>query len=102
MSIGILASGPVQGALLTSQFHWVRPIVFSGVSDYSWEGRTYDRSHSISQDIDDHFNCNMCFDSYPHLQAQEFPVDLTPRITLTMTYERLSPFHQGVSYGSQL
>ncbi|KXN90577.1 Riboflavin transporter MCH5 [Leucoagaricus sp. SymC.cos] len=29
MSLGLLASGPLQGALLSSQFHWIRPNVFS-------------------------------------------------------------------------
>lgn len=33
MSIGCLASGPVQGALLSTEFKWVRPITFAGVSD---------------------------------------------------------------------
>ncbi|KAF5354899.1 hypothetical protein D9756_005302 [Leucocoprinus leucothites] len=29
MSVGLLVSGPVQGALLSSRFDWIRPIVFS-------------------------------------------------------------------------
>ncbi|KAJ6460229.1 major facilitator superfamily domain-containing protein [Mycena sanguinolenta] len=33
-SIGALISGPVQGALLTSDYHWIRPIAFAGVSLY--------------------------------------------------------------------
>ncbi|TFK31703.1 major facilitator superfamily domain-containing protein [Crucibulum laeve] len=32
VSVGLLISAPIQGALLSSQFLWVRPIVFSGVS----------------------------------------------------------------------
>ncbi|KDR74772.1 hypothetical protein GALMADRAFT_70573 [Galerina marginata CBS 339.88] len=31
-SFGLLGSAPVQGALLTSEFKWIRPMVFSGVS----------------------------------------------------------------------
>lgn len=31
-SIGLLVSGPIQGALLGSNFAWWRPTVFSGVS----------------------------------------------------------------------
>ncbi|KAF7296945.1 MFS general substrate transporter [Mycena indigotica] len=39
-SIGTLISAPIQGALLTKQFHWIRPIVFSAtvvlVSGVAW------------------------------------------------------------------
>jgi hypothetical protein len=31
-SIGALVSGPIQGALLTKQFDWTKPIAFAGVS----------------------------------------------------------------------
>lgn len=30
VSFGLLGSSPAQGALLTSSFHWIRPIAFSG------------------------------------------------------------------------
>jgi len=30
VSFGIFGAGPIQGALLTSSFHWIRPIAFSG------------------------------------------------------------------------
>ncbi|KAJ7673504.1 major facilitator superfamily domain-containing protein, partial [Mycena rosella] len=33
-SIGSLASAPIQGALLTSHFIWIRPAAFSGVSQH--------------------------------------------------------------------
>ena len=34
-SFAFMGSTPISGALLTSEFHWERPIVFAGVSNTS-------------------------------------------------------------------
>ncbi|KAJ6460225.1 MFS general substrate transporter [Mycena sanguinolenta] len=34
-SIGALVSGPIQGALLTSEYHWIRPVTFAGTMTFA-------------------------------------------------------------------
>lgn len=39
MGVACLVSGPIQGALLSTKFLWLRPVAFSGVSrtDFYWQ-----------------------------------------------------------------
>ncbi|KAJ7216866.1 major facilitator superfamily domain-containing protein [Mycena haematopus] len=34
-SLGALVSGPIQGALLTNDYHWIRPVVFAGTMTFA-------------------------------------------------------------------
>ncbi|KAJ7818338.1 MFS general substrate transporter [Mycena olivaceomarginata] len=38
-SLGVLVSAPIQGALLTSDYHWIRPVAFAAVNDDICLGR---------------------------------------------------------------
>ncbi|KAJ6460204.1 MFS general substrate transporter [Mycena sanguinolenta] len=34
-SLGALVSGPIQGALLTGEYHWIRPVAFAGTMTFA-------------------------------------------------------------------
>ncbi|KAF7305388.1 hypothetical protein HMN09_00791100 [Mycena chlorophos] len=52
-SIGTLISAPIQGALLTSEYHWIRPIAFAGVmvlvSGFAWSMSLFLHSRRVRQ-----------------------------------------------------
>lgn len=76
MSLGCLASGPVQGALLSTKFKWVRPVTFTGVSDIAPRVFQTDPSASSYTDPDDKFNCGVFYHSNARFETQRFAVDM--------------------------